>query len=389
MGIDTYLAGLVADIDARWRAAGFDPVGFSAIAAEALTASPPHEVMSIERALQHLVSASPLPPQADPKDRFGQPPVTVAWGDGFHVDMLFWEAPATSIHSHAFAGAFAVCDGLSMHVTFAFEETQRFGLLATGSLTRVRADLLQPGSSEPIASGGGLVHQVAHVARPTLSLVVRTTEPVTQDPTWGHWPPGLAMAAPRWLSDASRKRLALARMVCRTRPERAEADLAALATGADDLLAAWLARTVATETGDPELALGLVGERPWVRTLERALACEARAPEFPWHFLTHTGLRLFATLAALDLTLAEARSAVASWAPGVDPADVVLGWLDAVEPMGLVSYLPPEARAVLHAGLTGRAPASALAPGQEHRLLAVREALRAHPFLKPWLEALD
>jgi len=68
-----------------------------------------------------LVVGFNLVPQKNLDATFGQPPITLFHHDRFYIEALFWLSSTTSIHQHAFAGAFSVLAGSSVQARYRFE----------------------------------------------------------------------------------------------------------------------------------------------------------------------------------------------------------------------------------------------------------------------------
>ena len=102
--------------------------------------------------------AGQLPIQATFGSDFGQPPVTVFWHPRFFIDVLVWNSGTTSIHDHAFSGAFALLQGTSLHTQYEFRESENLGPhFKLGALQLGAVELLQLGSSRQIHAGSSFV----------------------------------------------------------------------------------------------------------------------------------------------------------------------------------------------------------------------------------------
>jgi hypothetical protein len=102
----------------------------------------------------------------------------VAYRHGrFYIEVLYWMHSTTTIHEHAFSGAFALLHGSSVQTTYAFEEHERVNPgLRIGHLVPLQVDLLSAGDVVPIRAGRGLIHAVFHLEDPTVSVVARTVQ---------------------------------------------------------------------------------------------------------------------------------------------------------------------------------------------------------------------
>jgi hypothetical protein len=128
------------------------------------------------------------------RDLFGEPPVTVFEAPRFYIEALFWCSGTTSIHEHAFSGAFAVLAGSSVHSHWRFlpERTINSRMLC-GRLERVSTEILRIGGVRRIRSGDRLIHQLFHLDLPSVTIVVRTYEERNRQPQYRYLPPGLAI----------------------------------------------------------------------------------------------------------------------------------------------------------------------------------------------------
>jgi hypothetical protein len=125
--------------------------------------------------VREMVALEEMVPQLDRDGRFGTPPITVYDNPHFVVDVYYWAHADTSIHSHAFCGAFAVLAGKTLHLVGEFEPQIRlYPHLALGQLSTSQAELLSPGDTCAIDQGPGFLHSAIHLANPTITLCVRS-----------------------------------------------------------------------------------------------------------------------------------------------------------------------------------------------------------------------
>lgn len=161
-------------LEERWRRSDFDIDAFPGLAAEALAGARVAERVAVDEIVEAAFRKE-IPPQCDPGARFGQPPVTLFRGERFYVDALFWVDGTTVIHDHAFAGAFEVLDGSSIETTYTFAPARDVdGHLLFGELRVDGSTLRRPGQVQTIRRGPAFIHSLFHLARPSVSLVVRT-----------------------------------------------------------------------------------------------------------------------------------------------------------------------------------------------------------------------
>jgi len=186
-------ARLGQSIDEEWLDAGRDEALFARLAERHLVRSVAAGAFALDDLFDWFFS--PRPGVLQPADRaFGQPPITLYRGQGFHIEALFWMDGTTSIHQHGFSGAFTPIFGSSVHSTWRFEATRRIrSTFHLGRLERLRSEILRPGDVRPIRAGRDLIHQLFHLERPSVTVVVRTDGESEHLPQLHYIPPGLAM----------------------------------------------------------------------------------------------------------------------------------------------------------------------------------------------------
>ena len=73
-----------------------------------------------------------------PDSNFSDLPVVLYRCQDFYIEMLIWVVASTSIHQHAFSGAFRVLAGSSVHTEYEFEERDRISSRLLLGETRLR-----------------------------------------------------------------------------------------------------------------------------------------------------------------------------------------------------------------------------------------------------------
>ena len=168
-----YFQQLGRDIEREWKARDFAHSCFASIAATALERHPPSSAVSSRELLDDLFKDRELPRQNE--STFGDLPIVVFQAADFYIEVLFWLDSTTAVHEHGFQGAFHVMEGSSLHTRFHFEEQQRLGdRVLLGDLRSQRLELLRTGAVVPIQPGCDFIHSLFHLARPSVSVVVRT-----------------------------------------------------------------------------------------------------------------------------------------------------------------------------------------------------------------------
>ncbi|MBL0040772.1 MAG: hypothetical protein IPP28_06935 [Xanthomonadales bacterium] len=146
--------------------------------------------------VDYVLGADALCKQADLDARFAEPPLSLYNGGHFDISALIWLDGTTSIHQHAFCGAFHVLAGSSIHSRYRFapwsapEPMQR---AIAGELTLVDIEVLRPGDTRVIRRGDTLIHSLFHMIRPSVTIVVRTiTDTPGAEVQYDYRWPGLA-----------------------------------------------------------------------------------------------------------------------------------------------------------------------------------------------------
>lgn len=160
-------------VDRRWREHNLELAAFPRIAAGALEELPPARGASYDDVVEELFFGAERSQRDD--GSFGQPPIVVYDSPRFYIEVLCWLDGTTSIHDHAFAGAFQVMAGSSIHSVYRFQGRRALhDDLVLGDLLLERAELLRAGDTRAIVPGPSLIHSLFHLDRPSVSVVVRT-----------------------------------------------------------------------------------------------------------------------------------------------------------------------------------------------------------------------
>jgi len=164
---------LASRISKRWQDQQFSDQAFPLIAADELAHSQVVQGFQIEQFMDWVLGSPNLTMQNFRK--FGEPPLNLYVGSRFFIECLVWPQGETSIHEHAFPGAFSVVHGKSIHTTYEFEPLpNQPAHFCFGSARLTNAEILMPGSTRQIHLGAALTHALYHVEAPTLSIVART-----------------------------------------------------------------------------------------------------------------------------------------------------------------------------------------------------------------------
>ncbi len=202
-----YFQELGALVEKRWREQHYNEDKFPEIAAAALADALPHEHVDPWDIIRWLNTAPQLPAQPDPGARFGDPPIAVYQGARFHISVYFWVDGSTTIHQHAFSGAFQVHRGSSIRSQYQFREKQMINPhLASGDITLTHVELLNEGDIRPIWPGRQYIHSLFHLDRPSVTTIIRTYQTPGSLPQYNYLKPSFAID-PFFQDDSLAKKL--------------------------------------------------------------------------------------------------------------------------------------------------------------------------------------
>lgn len=331
-----YFDALGRLVSNNWSNLGRRVDSLAEAAATALTEMPPGKDVGALPVLEHAVTTGGLPElQSGLSDVFGQPPLVLYEDDDFYIQALTWIDGTTDVHQHGFDGAFAVAEGLSLHVPYSFEPADKLvdHHLVTGEMSMELAEVLRPGDVRPIVSGFGFVHALFHLERPTLTVVVRNISSALPYPQYSYLRPGLGFDK-LWTEKHTGKRLQALGAMHRLDPLSARRTLTEL-VGSGPLWFAYLAlrdavsRSGLTEHVD-ELchvlasrvpALGPYLQASFEHETQQANVMTRRA------LLTERHHRTFLALVANLPDRALLRSVMADLYPEARPERLLLQWV--------------------------------------------------------------
>jgi hypothetical protein len=183
---------LGALVTRKWARKNFDESSFPDVAVDSLIESDVLNRVELEDIIDWFVT-SPTVPEQQYRD-FGQPPINVFLSERFFIEVLFWYDSTTTIHQHAFSGAFGVLAGSSLHTSYHFELGEEISShLKFGKVQFISSELLQRGDVRPIHIGNQLIHSLFHLERPSLSLVIRVKTKNEYKPQFNYLRPSLAI----------------------------------------------------------------------------------------------------------------------------------------------------------------------------------------------------
>jgi hypothetical protein len=168
-------AELGAIIERRWREENYNEDCFPKIAAQALSEAKLIDRISAWDIIRWVHTTPSLPEQMDLDGGFGNPPITLFTGSRFYIDVYYWLDGTTSIHQHAFSGAFQVLLGSSVHARYDFDKHKEINPhFLTGKISLREVSLLTKGDIREILAGPDFIHSLFHLDRPSATITVRT-----------------------------------------------------------------------------------------------------------------------------------------------------------------------------------------------------------------------
>jgi hypothetical protein len=181
-------------IEKIWRDNNYDEERFPAIAKKALEEENLPDKVTAWEVMDWTLAQTQLPEQKDLPGRFGDPPITLYNAPRFHIDVYFWLEGTTSIHQHAFCGAFQVLHGSSIHSWYEFETKAKLNAFTRiGEMKLKVCELLQVGDIQEIWPGDSYIHGLFHLDQPSATIVVRTHKSPLHLPQYNYLKPNLAV----------------------------------------------------------------------------------------------------------------------------------------------------------------------------------------------------
>ena len=166
----TRLNSLGSEIESRYRAANYDDKKFPRIAEDALLGFEFEYEYDVEK-IANLYNKLPI--GSHPK--FSDLALAVFKASDFYIELLHWTKASTSIHQHAFSGAFKVVKGGSVRAKYTFAEQERVSNdLLIGDVECEEVEVLSLNDVRKIMPGSETIHSLYHLESPSVTLVVRT-----------------------------------------------------------------------------------------------------------------------------------------------------------------------------------------------------------------------
>jgi hypothetical protein len=181
-------------VESRWREKNYNEDLFPSIAAKALEEFDMPSKLSAWDAVSWALEQTTLPDQRDQPGRFGDPPITFFNASRFHIDVYFWLDGTTSIHQHAFCGAFQVMMGSSIHSHYMFDRKEHVNTFTEiGDINLNSVELLTLGKVREILPGKDFIHALFHLDQPSATICVRTHRSPLHLPQFDYRKPFLAL----------------------------------------------------------------------------------------------------------------------------------------------------------------------------------------------------
>ena len=181
-------------VEGRWRDKNYDEGLFPDIAAGALREADLTARVDPWEIVRWVHKTADLPRQVDPQAKFGNPPITLFAGPRFYVDVYYWLDSTTSIHQHAFSGAFQVLLGGSMHSNYKFKKKREINPhLLIGDISLKDVSLLGKGDIRKIHAGSRFIHSLFHLERPSATIVIRSNDAPSAAVQYNYLKPSIAI----------------------------------------------------------------------------------------------------------------------------------------------------------------------------------------------------
>lgn len=110
----------------------------------------------------------------------------------FLVEVLNWWGSDINIHDHDFSGVQYQLAGSSLNVVYSFQGEENEARFALGNLDVARTEYWRPGDRSIVRPGRAEPHNVNHIDRPTVSLLIRTSPLQSYGPQRNYFPPSVA-----------------------------------------------------------------------------------------------------------------------------------------------------------------------------------------------------
>ena len=173
--ISTLFSQLAQNVHNQWASKSFNEDDFPTLAESCLQQQKMHLKVNRKTLIDWILAATSITTQTNINTHFGDFKFTVFANGRFYIDVLFWLDGTTSIHQHAFNGAFTVIEGNSIHSNYSFIAQQQINRsFLIGQTKFQNIEILQTGDIRKIIPKQMSAHSLFHLDSPTISLIVRT-----------------------------------------------------------------------------------------------------------------------------------------------------------------------------------------------------------------------
>ena len=181
VGLPALFESMAGAVEHAWAATNRSPDDLPLIAAEVLDR---HRTELTRLSFADIAeeALATRGPQLNADSPFGNPPITWLMADHFCIESYLWLENSTGIHDHGFNGAWMNLVGHSIHRQFQFDGAETLSpSLRVGSLNPVNWEVLEPGDIRQIPRGSEFIHDLFHLHRPTVTLIIRSFSKHSRD----------------------------------------------------------------------------------------------------------------------------------------------------------------------------------------------------------------
>ena len=220
-------------IEKRWCAENYSEQLFPEIAANALAEADLPSKVDPWDIIRWVHKTDSLPEQKDVPGRFGNPPITLYSGPRFYIDVYYWLDGTTSIHQHAFTGAFQVLLGSSIHSHYNFRAERVLNEhFSVGQIELLTVELLKVNDIKHIRPGSQYIHSLFHLERPSATITIRTEHTPSEAVQYDYRKPYFAIN-PFFQNVAMIKKLQTVTLLLGMKHKEADAMIGDLVTSSD------------------------------------------------------------------------------------------------------------------------------------------------------------
>lgn len=165
---------LASAIRKKWASLNYDERFFSEIATESLKSARLQDTFDVFKLLDEFENTHVIDSN-QAYSNFSDLQLIPYRDSKFYIEVLHWTNGTTTIHEHAFYGAFCVVLGESINVEYDFSiETEVNFSMKIGSMAVSKAERLVSGDIRTLYPSRKSIHSIFHLAIPSVTVVVRT-----------------------------------------------------------------------------------------------------------------------------------------------------------------------------------------------------------------------